>query len=183
MLERIGRYEIQEFIASGGMGSVYRARDPILDRVVAIKVINQSADDDPEYLEALRREASLAGSLVDHGNITTVYDFQVEDDVPYIVMEYLPDTLVRHIRNNQRLPWPQATEIALQVARALQYAHDRNVVHRDIKPQNILLKESGEVSVSDFGLARASASSERSRSTGLHGVHHTWRLNNGLRFR
>ena len=140
MLQRIGRYEILERIAAGGQGTVYRARDTTLDRVVAIKIINRPVADDPQYLEALQREARLAAGL-DHPNITTVYDFRVEDGIAYIVMEYVPDVLDRHIRGGRRIPWQRATEIAIQIARALQHAHDNGVVHRDIKPQNILLRE------------------------------------------
>ena len=139
MLQRIGRYEILDRIAAGGQGTVYRARDTVLDRVVAVKVINQSIGDDPAYLEALQREARLAARL-DHPHITTVYDFQVEDGTPYIVMEYVPDALDRHLQNGSSLPWQRATEIAVQIARGLQHAHDNGVVHRDIKPQNILLR-------------------------------------------
>jgi serine/threonine-protein kinase len=138
MLQRIGRYEILERIATGGQGTVYRARDTVLDRVVAVKIINQSIADDPAYLAALQREARLAARL-DHPNITTVHDFQIEDGTPYIVMEYIPDALDRHLQGGTRLPWQRATEIAVQIARALQHAHDQGVVHRDIKPQNILL--------------------------------------------
>ena len=130
MLQRIGRYEILERIAAGGQGTVYRARDTVLDRVVAVKVINQPVTDDPQYLEALQREARLAASL-DHPNITTVYDFQVEGDNAYIVMEYVPDALDRHLQGESHLPWQRATEIAVQIARALQHAHDNGVVHRD----------------------------------------------------
>jgi len=90
MLQRIGRYEILERVASGGQGTVYRARDTVLDRIVAVKVINQPVADDPAYLEALQREARLAARL-SHPNIATVYDFQVEGDIAYIVMEFVPD--------------------------------------------------------------------------------------------
>ena len=130
MLQRIGRYEILERIAAGGQGTVYRARDTDLDRVVAVKVINQPVADDPQYLEALQREARLAGGL-DHPNITTVHDFQVEGDTAYIVMEYVPDALDRHLQGGSRIPWQRAAEIAVQIARALQHAHDNGVVHRD----------------------------------------------------
>ena len=92
MLQQIGRYEIIERISAGDQGTVYRARDTVLDRIVAIKVINQSVNDDPEYLETLRREVRLAGDL-DHPNVTMVYDLQVEDDTAYVVMEYVPDSL------------------------------------------------------------------------------------------
>ena len=103
MLQRIGRYEILARIAAGGQGTVSRARDTVLDRVVAVKVINQSIEDDPAYLEALQREARLAAGL-DHPHITTVYDFQVEDGTPYIVMEYVPDALDRHLQNGSSPP-------------------------------------------------------------------------------
>ena len=97
MLQRIGRYEILERIAAGGQGTVYRARDTALDRVVAVKVINQPVTDDPQYLEALQREARLAAGL-DHPNITRGHGFQMEGDTAYIVMEYLPDALDRHLQ-------------------------------------------------------------------------------------
>ena len=169
MLQRIGRYEILERIAAGGQGTVYRARDTVLDRVVAVKIINQPVTDDPEYLEALQREARLAARL-DHPNVTTVYDFQVEDGTAYIVMEYVPEALDRHIRQGQPLPYQRAVEIAIQVARGLQHAHDNGVVHRDIKPQNILLTEDGTAKVTDFGIARALAASTRSRTASIMGT-------------
>ena len=100
MLQRIGRYEILERIAAGGQGTVYRARDTVLDRVVAVKIINQPVTDDPEYLEALQREARLASNL-EHPNVTRVHDFQVEGDTAYIVMEYIPDSLDKHVRAGQ----------------------------------------------------------------------------------
>ena len=114
MQQRLGRYELLERIASGGQGTVYRARDTLLDRIVAIKVINQPVADDPEYLEALQREASLAGGL-DHLNITTVYDFQVQDETAFIVMAYVPDSLDKHLRNSQPIPYRRAVEIARTV--------------------------------------------------------------------
>ena len=104
MLQSIGKYEILERIAAGGQGTVYRARYTVLDRVVAVKVINQPVTDDPAYLEALQREARLAAGL-DHPNITRVHDFQVEGDTAYIVMEYVPDALDRHQQDGSRLPW------------------------------------------------------------------------------
>ena len=169
MLERLGRYEILERIAAGGQGTVYRARDTVLDRVVAIKVINQDLASDPEYLEALQREARMAAGL-EHPNITTVYDFQIENDVAYLVMEYIPDSVDRHLGSGRRFPWRRAVEIALQVCRALQHAHQNGVVHRDIKPNNILLRLDEEASVTDFGIARALATSTRSKTTNVMGT-------------
>mgnify|MGYP001167971990 CR=1 FL=1 len=101
MLQHIGRYEILERIAIGGQGTAYRARDTVLNRVVAVKVINQSVVDDPNYLEALQRKARLAAGL-DHPNATRVHDFQVEQNTPYIIMEYVPDALDRHLQNGRR---------------------------------------------------------------------------------
>ena len=171
MLQRIGRYEILERIATGGQGTVYRARDTVLDRVVAVKVINQPVTDDPQYLDALQREARLAARL-DHPNVTRVYDFQVEDGTAFITMEYVPDSLDKHIRAGQPLPYQEAVEIAVQVCRGLAHAHENGVIHRDIKPQNILLTEDGTVKVSDFGIARALASSTRSQTNSVMGTPH-----------
>ena len=122
MFQRIGRYENFERIAADGQGTVYRARDTVLDRVVAVKVINQPVTDDPQYLEALQREARLAARL-DHPNITRVHDFQVEDGTAFIVMEYVPEALDRHIREGQPLPYQRAVEIAIQVALGLSLIH------------------------------------------------------------
>ena len=131
MLQRIGKYEILEQIGRGGQGTVYRARDTDLDRIVAIKVIDQSVVDDPGYLDALRREAQLAASL-DHPNIVSVYAFEVENDTPYIVMEYIPDALDRQIRSGRLQP-RRAVEIAEQVCRGLGHAGKiEQARHRDI---------------------------------------------------
>jgi serine/threonine protein kinase len=169
MLQRIGRYEIFERIAAGRQGTVYRARDTVLDRVVAVKVINQPVTDDPQYLEALQREARLASSL-DNPNVTTVYDFQVEGDTAYIAMEYVPDSLDKHVRAGEPLPYQRAVEIAVQVCRGLAHAHENGVVHRDIKLQNILLTEDGIAKVTHFGIARALVSSTLSRGTRTMGT-------------
>jgi len=136
--KRIGRYEILERIAAGGQGTVYRVRDTVLDRVEAIKVINQPVTDDPEFLESLQREPRLAARLT-HPNVVTVHDFQVEDGTAYIVMEFLPDSLDKHISPEQPIPYRRAAEIAIEVSRGLAHAHTQGVIHRDIKPRNILL--------------------------------------------
>ena len=131
---------------------------------MAIKVINQSVNDDPEYLETLRREVRLAGDL-DHPNVTIVYDLQVEDDTAYVVMEYVPDSLDKYLRTGLALPHQRAVDIAIQICGALSHAHENGMVHGDVKPQNILLTEDGTVKVSDFGTARALASSTITRGT------------------
>ena len=164
MQERIGKYQILERLGQGGQGTVYRARDTELDRIVAIKVIDQSVADEPAYGEALRREARLSSSL-DHPNVVTIYDFQIEDGRAYIVMEYLPNALDRLLNSQRRLSPRRATEIAVQICRGLAHAHERGVIHRDIKPANILLTDDGDVKIADFGIVRALASSTRSRGT------------------
>ena len=169
MQQRLGKYELLERIGQGGQGTVYRARDTDLDRIVAIKVIDQSGADDPSYSEALRREARLAASL-DHPNVVTVYDFQVEDGTAYIVMEYVPNALDRLLASQRRLSPRRASEIAAQICLGLSHAHESRVVHRDIKPANILLTANGDVKISDFGIARALASSTRSRGTSAMGT-------------
>ena len=169
MQQRLGKYELLERIGQGGQGTVYRARDTDLDRIVAIKVIDQSVVDDPEYSDALRREARLAASL-DHPNVVTVYDFQVEDGTAYIVMEYVPNALDRLLGTQRRLSSRRASEIAAQICLGLAHAHESGVVHRDIKPANILLTANGDVKISDFGIARALASSTRSRGTSAMGT-------------
>ena len=138
MLEHLGKYEILETIAAGGQGTVYRARDMVLDRVEAIKVINQPVTDDPEFLESLQREPRFAARLT-HPNVVTDHDFQVEDGTAYIVMGFLPNSLDKHIRPEQPIPYRRASEIAIEVSRDLAHAHTQGVIHRDIKPGNILL--------------------------------------------
>ena len=109
MLQRIGRYAILERISTGWQGTVCRAHATVLDRIVAVKVVNQPVADDPRYLEALQREARLAAEL-DHPSIIRVHDFEVEDGIAYIVMEYVPDALDRHLGDVQTIPWRRVVE-------------------------------------------------------------------------
>ena len=122
MLPELDRYTILEMVGKGGQGTVYRAQDNNLGRIVALKVIDQPVDDDPLYLEALRREAQLAASL-DHPNVTKVHDFQVENGIAFIVMEFVPYSLDKLIRGGQRLSWREAFRIALQLCGGLEHAH------------------------------------------------------------
>lgn len=165
MLNQIGRYQNLEAIGSGGFGTVYRAHDPDLDRDVAIKVIRQDLADDATYLDAFRREARLAGSLDYHPNITHVNDFQLNNNPPYIVMEFVPDSLDKHLGGRRPLPHQRAVEIAIHVCEALEYSHSKGVIHRDIKPSNILLTRDGIVKVTDFGIARATSSSTQTKNS------------------
>ncbi len=171
MLERLGKYEILETIAAGGQGTVYRARDSESGDVVALKVMHPGHTGEVQYLEALRQEANLASRL-DHPNIVKVFDFQVEGGTAYVAMEYVPGVLRSEMQPGTPLSPGRAVELAIQVSSAMAHAHQHGVVHRDIKPQNILLTEDGTVKVTDFGIARAMQSSSIIRQTGVMGTPH-----------
>lgn len=140
------------------MAKVYLAHDEVLGRDVALKVLGEQYGGDEEFVERFRREARSAAAL-SHPNIVSVYDRgETEDGAPYISMEYVPrGTLEERIRKEGRLDWPAALAVAAQIAEALEAAHERGVIHRDIKPQNILVTKSGDVKVADFGIARAAS--------------------------
>ncbi len=167
------RYGLKHLIGSGGMAEVYLAHDWELDRDVAFKVLRNEYADDEQFVERFQREARNAASL-SHPNIVSIYDRGKTDDGSYyIVMEYVVgDTLKERIHKEGSLPPPMAVAIALQMARALRAAHERGVIHRDIKPQNVLLTESGETKVTDFGIARAVSSSTMTKVGSLMGTAH-----------
>jgi serine/threonine-protein kinase len=154
-LAQIGRYKILGELGRGAMGVVYRAQDPALDRVVALKTIILSDDVDgrKEYQKRFSMEARAAGKLT-HPNIVTTFDFGEEGDLAYLAMELLEGTELRMRLKKGKLPTAEAVDIALQVADGLGFAHERGVVHRDIKPGNIMLLERGDVKIMDFGIAR-----------------------------
>ena len=151
---RIGRYQILEEIASGGQATVYRAWDTSTGQVVALKVMHPHLAGDASYLERFRREAQLAAS-VRHPNVVRIFEVGTEGDTQFISMEYLPLTVHDLIQAQGSLPIERAVDIGYQIALALESADQRGIVHRDIKPQNILLAPDGTVKVSDFGIARA----------------------------
>ena len=154
-----GRYELLEKVGGGGMAIVYKAKCHLLRRYVAVKILRPEFVGDEEFVHRFKRESQAAASL-SHQNIVNVYDVGQEDDTYYIVMEYIKGkTLKSLIRENGRLGTARATNIAIQICRALEHAHKNNVVHRDIKPQNILVTDDGQVKVTDFGIARAITSS------------------------
>jgi eukaryotic-like serine/threonine-protein kinase len=149
-----GRYELEQLIGRGGMSSVYRARDRLLERRVALKILHEHYTGDEDYVERFRREARSAAQL-GHPNIVTVIDRGEHDGRQFIVFEYVDgETLKELVRRRGQLPIREAIDIALQLARALSYAHLQGLVHRDVKPQNVLLNGDGQAKITDFGIAR-----------------------------
>ncbi len=161
-----GRYEIIEHIARGGMAEVYLAHDLMLDRKVALKVLFPELSTDKNFVERFRREAQAAANL-SHPNIVSIYDWGEEDGTYFIVMEYIEGrTLGRIIRSEGPLLADRAAEIGADVAGALAFAHRSGVVHRDVKPGNVLISPTGQVKVTDFGIARAVNSDQDLTQTG-----------------
>ncbi len=149
------RYRLDEKIGSGGMSTVYRAYDPTLERWVAIKLMHRDISDDPDQLERFRREARAVARL-SHPHVVTVIDFGEDDGTPYIVLEYVEgETLKERIRRMGRLPVVEAVAYAIEIGRALSAAHGERLVHRDVKPQNVLIDAEGRGKVTDFGIARS----------------------------
>lgn len=152
------RYEILEKIGVGGMADVYKAQDHKLERPVAIKVLKPEFSSDMNFVTKFRTEAQSAAGL-EHPNIVNVYDVGTENGSYYIVMEYVEGiTLKDYIQKKGRLNYKEALSIAIQVSRGIQAAHAKNIIHRDIKPQNIIISNDGKVKVTDFGIARAATS-------------------------
>ena len=158
----IGRYKILGELGRGAMGIVYRAQDPALDRVVALKTIILAGDAEgrEEYQKRFFLEAKAAGKLT-HPSIVTTYDFGEQDGVAYLAMELLEGTDLRTRLKEGALPPAEAVEIARQVAEGIGFAHERGIVHRDVKPGNIMLLERGRAKIMDFGLARMRAADHK----------------------
>src|ERR687895_267673 len=149
------RYRLEERIGAGGMSSVYRAFDPTLERWVAIKLMHRDISNDPDQLERFRREARAVAQL-NHPHVVTVIDAGEDDGAPYIVFEYVEgETLKDRIRRLGRLPVSEAVAYAIEIGRALSCAHAHRLVHRDVKPQNVLIDPDGRAKVTDFGIARS----------------------------
>ena len=166
------RYELFEKVGSGGMADVYKAKCRVLKRWVAVKILKDEFINDEEFLERFEREAYAAGSL-NHPNIVSIYDVGREDNIYYIVMEYVDGiTLKDYIRQNVRLPWNEAADIAVSILSALHKAHRHNIIHRDIKPQNILMTSDNVPKVTDFGIARASTTATVTRKVDTAGSVH-----------
>ena len=168
------RYELIEVIGEGGMAIVYKAKDRKLNRLVAVKILKKEFSDNKEIAEKFKREAMAIANLSDT-NIVNVLDVGHEDEgnIDYFVMEYVSGkTLKDFIVCNGKLNYTTAIEIAIQIAKALDCAHRNNIIHRDIKPQNILVTENGDVKVTDFGIAKSSTASTITNTTTIMGSAH-----------
>jgi serine/threonine-protein kinase len=149
------RYELEELVGTGGMSSVYRAHDRLLDRKVALKVLHEQYTEDADYVERFRREARAVAAL-SHPNIVTVIDRGEHENRQFIVFEYVEgENLKRLIERRGPAPVTTALELAMQISRGLSFAHQQGLVHRDVKPQNVLLNGDGQAKVTDFGIARS----------------------------
>ena len=165
------RYTLVEPLGGGGMARVYLAHDEILDRDVALKILREQYAEDEEFVERFRQEARSAASL-SHPNIISVYDQgRSEDGAYYMAMEYVPrGTLKDRIHQEGALAPDAAAGVALQIADALSAAHEKGVIHRDIKPQNVLITDTGDVKVTDFGIARAASAATMTRTGNVLGT-------------
>lgn len=149
------RYEILEKIGTGGMAIVYKARCTLLNRNVAVKILRDEFQTDQEFIARFNIEAQAAASL-SHTNIVSIFDVGTEENLHYIVMEYVPGiTLKDYIKENGAIPWKTALDYALQISAGIEHAHKQNIIHRDIKPHNIIMTEDNVLKVTDFGIARA----------------------------
>jgi predicted Ser/Thr protein kinase len=149
-----GRYELEKLVGSGGMSNVFRAHDRLLERTVALKILHEQYTRDEDYVERFRREARAVARL-SHPNIVTVIDRGEQDGRQFIVFEYVEGQNLKDLMRGGPLDVREAIGLTLQVARALAFAHERGLVHRDVKPQNVLLNEDGQAKVTDFGIARS----------------------------
>lgn len=166
------RYEVQEKIGTGGMSDVYKAKDHKLNRFVAVKVLKQEFSENANFVSKFRVEAQAAAGLA-HPNIVNVYDVGEENGIYYIVMELVEGiTLKKYIEKKARLSVKEAVSIAIQVSMGIEAAHNNHIIHRDIKPQNIIISKEGKVKVTDFGIAKA-ATSNTITSNVMGSVHYT----------
>ncbi len=163
---RLGPYEILGQIGAGGMGEVYRAKDPRLGREVAIKVLPASFSADADRLRRFEQEAKAAG-ILNHPNITAVYDIGTHDDAPYVVQELLEGETLRSLLAGGRLSPRKSIDYALQIAHGLSAAHEKGIVHRDLKPENLFVTKDGRLKILDFGLAKLTHQEEGSQATNL----------------
>jgi serine/threonine-protein kinase len=153
-----GRYKIEELLGQGGMSAVYKATDPNLRRVVAIKIVHPHLSTDSSFLRRFEEEAAAIASLR-HPNIVQVFDFNTDEDVNYMVMEYVPgETLQARLKrlnkNERKMSISEALQISINVCEGLSYAHKRGMVHRDVKPANVILDINNQAVLMDFGIVK-----------------------------
>ncbi|MBV9279129.1 MAG: serine/threonine protein kinase [Chloroflexi bacterium] len=165
------RYELRDRIGVGGAAEVYHALDLVLGRDVAVKVLHREAAGDPLFVERFKREARAAAAL-NHPNVVSIYDWGAIDDTYYMVMEYVNGPDLKKVLRDGPLPEREALRIAQQVAEALEAAHAKGIIHRDVKPHNILLGPDGRVKVADFGIARAIGLSQLTKTNMVAGTAH-----------
>lgn len=166
------RYEILEKIGTGGMSDVYKSKDHKLNRFIAVKVLKQEFSENQNFVGKFRTEAQAAAGLM-HSNIVNVYDVGSESGIYYIVMELVEGiTLKKYIEKKVRLTWKEAVSIAIQVSNGIEAAHNNHIIHRDIKPQNIIISKEGKVKVTDFGIAKAATNNTVSSNV-MGSVHYT----------
>lgn len=166
------RYELLEKIGEGGMAEVYKAKCHLLNRYVAVKILKDQYSDNVDFVNKFKQEASSAASL-SHNNIVSIYDIGSENNINYIVMEYIDGKTLKQIINEQKvLKWNDAVILAIQIAKALECAHNNNIVHRDVKPHNIMVTKDGVVKVADFGIAKATSSVTITNSDRILGSAH-----------
>src|SRR5512147_76438 len=149
----LGQYVIRSPLGSGGMGEVYRAHDPVLNREVAIKVLPDSVSSDPDRLSRFEQEARAAAAL-NHPNILAVYQMGREDGVSFLVSELLEGETLRERLGRGAIPLRKAVDYAVQIARGLAAPHEKGIIHRDLKPENLFITTDGRVKILDFGLAK-----------------------------
>lgn len=167
-----GRYEILEEVGKGGMAHVYKARCHFLNRFVAIKVLKEELKDDKEFVHRFNTEAQAA-ARISNPHVVSIYDVGVDNGLYYIVMEYIEGiTLKEYIREKHVLTWRQAAEFAAQICEGLEEAHKKSVIHRDIKPQNIIMTSDGILKVTDFGIARATSQATTTMANSTIGTVH-----------
>ena len=153
LASRFPQLDILHLLGKGGMGMVYKARQPNLNRIVALKILSPELSGDPAFAERFSREAKALAKL-NHPGIVQVYEFGLAGEYYFLIMEYVDGMNLRQLMKSQTVTPRQTLELVVQICTALQYAHDEGIVHRDIKPENILLNNKGQVKIADFGVAK-----------------------------
>ncbi|MBQ1589119.1 MAG: serine/threonine protein kinase, partial [Oscillospiraceae bacterium] len=166
------RYEILEIIGVGGMAVVYKAMDHRLNRLVAVKILKDDYTNDADLRRRFHNE-SQAVAMMSHPNIVSVYDVSRNEDVDFIVMELIDGiTLKQYMEKKGPLSWRECLHFAMQIGKALEHAHSRNIIHRDIKPHNVMILKDGSVKVADFGIARVASAQNTLTKEALGSVHY-----------